>query len=202
MKKKIFIPKNNTKNQKKLYFILIGLALLSFIFGCLFIFMISEGNVSYIKDNLVNYFNNADSSLSLFFKSLFNNYIYLLVIWILGISIIGIPIVIFMFLFKYFIFGFSLSSILSSFGFNGILLSLINLMPHKLMYLVVLLLVSFYSISFSIKIFKNFFLKRPINFRESMNKYFKILLISLVVTLFISLYEGFISNNLVNFFYK
>lgn len=201
MKKKMFISKNKTQNQKKLYIFLIGLAILAFIFGCLFILMISDDSVIMIKNNLVNYFENAVSSVPLFFRSLFSNFIYLIIIWILGISIIGIPIILFMFLFKSFLFGFSLSSIVSSFGFKGILLSFIQLIPHKFTFLCVLLLITFYSISFSLKIFKNFFLKRPINFRDSMNKYIKILFLSLIITLFISLYEGFVANYLVNFFY-
>ena len=200
MKRKSFISKNSTKNQKKLYIILIGLALLALIIGIVFLFMINNDSKLYIKDNLGNSITDSTSNISLFFKTLFNNFLYIIIIWLLGISIIGIPFVIFMYLFKYFLFGFSISSIIYTYGFKGILVSIIELFPHKLLFLIILILITFYSLSFSIKLFKNLFLKRPINFRESMNKYVKILIISLTFTLFITLYEVFATNYLLNFF--
>ena len=198
MKKNLFISKDN-KNQKVLYLLLIGLAIISFIFGILFIFMISDNNVNYIKDNLIDFFSINDSSINLFFKSLFNNYIFIFIIFILGISLIGIPIVLLMYLFKSFILGFSLSSIISCFGFKGLFISLIDLFDNFL-FIIILLLLCFYSISFSIKLFKHLFLKVPINFRISIDKYLKILLICLVCSIFISLYDGFISFYLLKLF--
>lgn len=201
MKRKSFISKNNTKKQKITYYFLIGLALFSILFGILFIFMINNESVLLIKNNILNYYENISSSFSSFFKSLFNSYLYLIIIWILGISIIGVPIVILMFLFKSFLFGFSISSIFSSLGFKGITIALIDIFPNKITYIILLLLITFYSISFSFKLFKFFFFKKNINFKEAFNKYFRILLFSLIVSLFIAIYEGFIINYLVNFFY-
>ena len=200
MKRKSFISKNSTKNQKRLYIILIGLALLALIIGIVFLFMINNDSKLYIKDNLGSSITDSSSNISLFFKTLFNNFLYIIIIWLLGISIIGIPFVIFMYLFKYFLFGFSISSIIYTYGFKGILVSIIELFPHKLLFLIILILLTFYSLSFSIILFTNLFLKRPINFRESMNKYVKILIISLTFTLFITLYEVFAVNYLLNFF--
>lgn len=200
MKKRNFISNKSTRNQKKLYLILIGLAFVALTIGILFIFIINNDSKLYLKDSLTNNFSNYKSTMPLFFKTLFNNFIYVLLIWLLGISIIGIPFVIFMFLFKYFLFGFSISSIFYSYGIRGILVSLIELFPHKIIYLIIILLISFYSLSFSIKIFKNLFLKKTINFRESMSKYLKILIISLTGTVFITLYEVFGVNYLLNFF--
>lgn len=197
MRKNGFISKVKSKNQKKLYLLLIGLALLAIIFGLLFIFMISKDNKDFLSTNYIKYFEDTNGSIALLFKTIFNYFIYIIVIWILGISIIGIPIVLFIFLFKNFLFGFSISSIINSFGFKGILISLIDLFPHKFLFLIVMLLISFYSLSFSIKLIRHLFLKKPINFREAMNKYFKILVISLSVSIFISLYEVFISSYLI-----
>ncbi len=200
MRKKIFYGKRNTKNQKLLYLILIGLALIAFIIGVIFIFMISHNNQETIKEAITSYYNESSLTLSSFFRVLFNNYTYILLIWILGISIIGIPIVLILFLFKSFLLGFSLSSIFYTFKFKGILVTIFNLIPSKILFLVILLLITFYSVSFSIKLFKHLFLKMPINFRESMNKYLKVLLISLVVSIFISLFEAIISIYLLNLF--
>ena len=200
MKRKGFISKSRTRNQKKLYLILIGLAILALIFGIIFIFMISFDNKIYIKDSLIDNFSNSFSSFPLLFQTIFNNFIYIIIIWLLGISIIGIPVIMFLYLFKMFLFGFSISSIIYSYGLKGILVSLIELFPHKIIYLILILLITFYSLSFSIKLFRSLFLKVNINFKEAMNKYLKILLISLVVSIFISIYELFVCNNLFNFF--
>lgn len=200
MKKKIFTSKNTSNNQKILYFILIGLALFTFISGLLFVFLISKENISYIEESLKSYFDNINIGFNSFFKYLFNNYIIIFIIWALGISIIGIPLVLFIFLFKSFIFGFSISSIISTFKLKGILISFIHLIPGKLLYLIVLLLLSFYSISFSIKLFRSLFLRKQINFRESMDKYLKILFICLLSSLIITIYDSFLANYLVNLF--
>ena len=187
-------------NQKKIYIFLIGLAVISFLVGILFIFIISNDNTKLINTGITNFYNTDNDLWKEFFASLFNNYLYILIIWILGISIIGIPIILLMYLFKMFLFGFSLSSIIEVFKFKGILISLIDILPNKILFSIILILVTFYSISFSSKLFKALIFKVPINFREFMNKYVKILLYSLIILLFVSIYEGFISNYLLNFF--
>lgn len=201
MKKMNVFKKDNLKEQKKLYLLLIGLALISFIFGIIFIFFISKDNVSLINKEIEEYFLSSNKDyLGLFLKALFNNFIYILIVWLFGISIFGVLISIIIMMFKSFLFGFSFISIISTYGFKGLLIALFHMFPHQLIFLVILLLVTFYASSFSLKLFKHLFLKRPINFRDAMNKYLKILFFSLVVSLFISLYDGFISNFLVNLF--
>ena len=193
MKKRLII----SKNQKRLYLLLIGLAFIAILSGIIFIFLISNSNKIFIKDNLITYFNNLSSSTTIFFKSLFNNFIYIIIIWLFGISIIGIPVVVFMYLFKSFIFGFSISSIIYSFGIKGMFYVLCDLIFNKFIYLVIILLSTFYSLSFSYKLIKYLFLKKSINFRDAMNKYFKILIISLTVSLFITIYEVYILHFLI-----
>lgn len=204
MKKVIFKTKNSIKNQKKLYLLLIGLAILSFILGGLFIFVLNDESSTYISNGIKDFFNNISeySGISSFFNSFVNSSVYILIIWVLGISIIGIPIILIIYIFKFFLFGFSLSSIIYTYKLGGILRCLIHLFPHQLVFLLILLLVSFYGISFSIKLYKYLFFKKIINFKEYMNKYLKVLLYSLVVCVFISLYEAFISTYLLNLFNK
>lgn len=193
MTKKIVIG----KNQKRLYLLLIGLAFILILFGIFNIFIISNDNKSFIKENIIGYFNNYESSIEIFFKTLFNNFVYLIVIWILGISIIGIPVILFMFLFKSFVFGFSVSSIFYSYGFKGIFTCLADILLNKFIYLIILLLVVFYSLSFSFKLIKHLFFKKPINFKEVMSKYLKILIIALSICLFITIYEVFLEHLLI-----
>lgn len=199
MKRKMNI-RNTINNQKRRYIFLIGLALLAFITGILFIFILGNDNKELINSSITNFYNSDKNLWNEFFSSLFNNYIYILIIWILGVSIIGIPIIIVMYIFKMFLFGFSISSIIETFKFKGILINLIDVFPNKITFSIVLILITSYSLSFSYKLFKALFFKVAINFREMMNKYVKILLFSLVILLICSIYEGFISNYLLNFF--
>jgi len=202
MKKGIFKAKTNIANQKKLYIFLIGLALLSLISGIIFIFLIKEENLTEISKKITIYFteiNNANK-LNILINSIINNFIYIITIWILGISLIGLPIILIIFIFKNFITGLSISSIIYTYKINGIIKTIVHIFPHQIILLIILLLISFYSISFCIKLFKYLFLKKIINFKEVMQKYLKILIISLLVTLFTSIYEAYISTYLLNYF--
>lgn len=202
MKKGIFKAKTNVESQKKLYIFLIGLAILSLIFGIIFIFLVSDSNLEMIHTNISGYFNDIKSlkNTDILINSLYNNLIYIGVLWLLGMSIVGLPIIIVIFCFKFFITGFSISSIIYTFKAKGILKMFIHLFPHQLVYLIILLLICFYSVSFCIKLFKYLFLKKMINFKEVMSKYFKVLFISCLVSLFVSLYESYISLYLLNLF--
>lgn len=200
--KAIFKSKNSIEKQKSIYVILIGLAVISLIFGIIFIFLISDDNLIYIKENITLFFSNIpdNNKFNIFLNSLLNNYIYLFLIWLLGISIIGLPIIIIILLFKFFIFGFSISSIIYTFKWNGILKIIMNFFPHQVLYLIVLILISFYAISFCLKLFKYLFFKKVINFKEVMHRYIKILFLCLLITLFISFYESYITSYLLNLF--
>lgn len=202
MKKGIFKAKTNIENQKKLYIFLIGLAVLSIISGIIFIFLISEENLTYIRDNLILFFKNINNGdkLDLLINSLFNNLTYVFTIWILGISIIGLPLVIGIFIFKSFITGFSISSIIYTYKLNGVLKTIFHIFPHQIVFLILLLLITFYASSFCIKLFNYLFLKKMINFKEVMHKYLRILLICVIGSIVSSLYEVYVSTYLLNFF--
>lgn len=192
--KKAIRLKNSIRNQKKIYLIIIGLAVISLIVGILFLFMLSKENVSYIQKNIGEYFNNigSENSTTLFLNTFLSNLIYVLIIWVLGLSVVGLPIIVSILLFKFFTFGLSISSIISTYGFNGIIKLFINIFPHELFLLITLILVSFYGISFCIKLFNYLFFRKLINFKEVMNKYTRILIIAILCVLIVSLYKGYI----------
>ena len=151
--KKSIRLKNSIRNQKKIYLIIIGLAVISLIVGILFLFMLSKENISYIQKNIGEYFSNigSENSTDLFLNTFLSNLIYVFVIWVLGLSVVGLL------LFKFFTFGLSISSIISTYGFSGIIKLFINIFPHELLFLITLILVSFYGISFCIKLFNYLF---------------------------------------------
>lgn len=197
--------KNNITRQKRLYFFLIGLITVTLILGILFWFIIGKEDKLLVTNELTSFFTgikdgNNINYLSSFFNSIITNLLYIGLIWLLGISIIGIPIIIILISLKGFIVGFSVTSIIATYGFKGIVGSFTYIFPHQIIFLLLLVLLGFYSISFCIKLFKYLFLKQNINFKDAMRRYFKILLISSITATFISLFETFIATYFIKLF--
>ena len=205
MNNKLYAAKNSIIKQKKLYRIIITLMIFGIISGILFIFFISKESKTKALVSIKNFFDLMNTSTGINYgksllNTLVNNIGYVLLIWLLGISIIGLPITIVLAFMKSFIVGFSISSIISCYKTKGILGAFLYVFPHQIIILFIYLLLSFYSISFSIKLFKSLFLKQTINFRVVMQKYIKILLISLIGIIIVSLYEVFISTYFIKLF--
>lgn len=205
MNNKLYAAKNSIIKQKKLYRIIITLMIFGIISGILFIFFISKESKTKALVSIKNFFDLMNTSTGINYgksllNTLVNNIGYVLLIWLLGISIIGLPITIILAFMKSFIVGFSISSIISCYKAKGILGAFLYVFPHQIIILFIYLLLSFYSISFSIKLFKSLFLKQTINFRVVMQKYIKILLISLIGIIIVSLYEIFISTYFIKLF--
>ena len=205
MNKKIYAAKNGIIKQKKYYMFLITLMLVGIIAGIIFIFFVDESNKKNIVTKVNDFFIMLKTSKSInYSKSLSNtillNLLYVLLIWTLGISLIGFPIIIVVLFFRCFVFGLSISSIIYSYGFKGILGSFLYIFPHQIIILILYLLLGFYSLSFCYKLFSLLFLKKTINFNYGMKRYLKILLLSVVISLVISIYEVFISTYFLKLF--
>lgn len=205
MKFNIKKTKNNILKQKKLYLFLIGLMVTGLIAGILFWFVISKEDKLLVTKNLTDFFscikegNSINYGASLL-NSVVTSLIYVILIWLLGISIIGLPIILVMMATKSFIVGFSIAGIISSYGLKGIVGALVYVFPHQIVFLLLLILLGFYASAFCIKLFKYLFLKQMINFKEAMRKYLKILGISCLSGVVISLFETFISTYFIKLF--
>lgn len=205
MNKRIYQAKNHIIRQKKFYVFLIALLVIGFISGALFIFFLNETDKHDIINEITTFFNLIKTSTGInYSRSLTNslgiNILYVFLIWILGISIIGFPIIIGVLFIKSFIVGFSFSSIILTYGFKGLLGAFLYIFPHQIIMLILYLLLGFYSLSFCYKLFSHLFLKQMVNFRYGINRYIKILLICIVVSIILSLYEVFLSTYLMKLF--
>lgn len=168
--------------NNKLLFILIVLTLVSLISGILFNTLIDTNTKKDITNNInsliTNY--NSQSNLIKSFIPTFTSSLFLdLLIWIFGISIIGCIIVLFLFLFKVFIFGFELVSLLVNLNIGRIIFIIIYMLPC-LFNLVIYFILTLFSISYSISLFKILFLKKNYNLSDITKKYIKILGVSLL----------------------
>lgn len=187
--------------EKKLFLIIFSITTISFICGILLISILSENNKNLIIKSLNNFFtsikeNNFNQS-TLLYKTLTSNIITDLIIWILGISIIGIPIVISILSFKSLTLGFNISSLIYTYKFNGIIKAIIYIIPN-LINLFIIFILSYYSISFSLMLFNYLFRKKEYNKRIIVNRYLKLLLISLFLLILSSVLESFVLPKLFN----
>lgn len=187
--------------EKKLFIIIFIVTVISFIIGILLISILSGNNKSLIVKSLNNFFisikeNKLNQSV-LLYKTLTNNIIINLIIWILGISIIGIPIVISILSFKSLTFGFTISSLIYTYKFNGIIKSIIYIIPN-LINLFIIFVLSYYSISFSLMLFNYLFRKKEYNKRIIVNRYLKLILISLLLLILTAVLESFVMPKLFN----
>lgn len=205
MNRKIFEAKNSILRQKKFYVTLMTLMIIGFTAGIIYVFFLKGNDKSLVTNNVSNFFNLVKTSNGVnYSKSLFNsigiNLGYCLLIWLLGISIIGFPIILGVLIFKSFVLGFSIAGIILNYGFKGVLGAILYVFPHQIIMLCVFLLLSFYSLSFCYKLFQNLFLKKNIIFKYGMQKYTKILIISIIVVIINSIYEVFISTYFIKLF--
>lgn len=191
---KLHLSRQSIEKQKKIYLFFISIILISVVFGFFFYFIISDSNKELVINIQKDFFSNLNNIkyLGSFISSVLSNFIYIFLIFILGLSVVGILFILGILVFKSFILGFSISSLIGTFGFKGIILSFLYLFPHQVFFLIVLLLMSYYGCSFSIKLFKHIFKRSIINFRMLKEKYIKILLICLGSSLVCSMYEVFI----------
>ncbi|MBP3920666.1 MAG: stage II sporulation protein M [Bacilli bacterium] len=196
--------KNMVYSNKKVIVFLVGLMVIGILFGSSMPLFLSSAD----KDLITNYLNdfiasiNNVDSLFLFKNSLINNFSCVFLIWVLGISIIGVPIVLFIFFSKCFIMGFSITSIILNYGFKGIVFSLAYIFPSVVIDILVYLVITSFSLIFSINLILYIFKKKDFNIRTSFNKYFKIFVLALFFIILISLYEAFISPVILRFVFE
>lgn len=198
---KLHLSRQSIEKQKKRYLVFISIILLFIVLGFFFYFIISDSNKELVTKTQIDFFNsifnNKINYLSSFINSFISNFIYIFIIFILGFSLVGFIFVLLVIIFKSFVLGFSISSIVGTYGLKGILLSLLYVFPHHIVYLISLLLIGYYSCGFCFKLYRYIFKKSIINFKKLKEKYIKIFLICVFVSLLCSLYEVFVMSKLI-----
>ena len=192
------------KKIKALYF-LIGLSIIAFIFGIFFTTILSNKDVSIVKDYITTFISNIHDNHLNFFNILketwLTNMVLIIIIWLLGISVIGIPVVIFFYFFKIFSLGFALSSFVLTYKTKGIIFSFLYLFPNEIIKYFAYTLIVVNSIKISKKIIQSIIKKESINFNNLLKKYSKILLITVIILSISTLYETFVIPFIFNKLY-
>lgn len=207
MKKQMDKLKNKTTSNKKIIVFLVGLFLIGLIAGSIFITIISKSDQALVKEYIKEFVNKADKNKLNYLEALKNaslsNGLFIVIVWLLGFSIIGIPIVIFMYFFKAFILGFSLSSFILQYKFKGLLLALIYFFPHHVVNILAYTLILIYSLKISFILVNSIIKKKTISFKAIMNRYLIVFAVSIGMVIVASLYECFVVpfliRNLIGF---
>ncbi|MBO6195175.1 MAG: stage II sporulation protein M [Bacilli bacterium] len=199
--------KKQVINKKVLLTIVFIVFILGLLFGSIYITILDNSNKKIVIDNVKNYFGNFSSitfkdKLGIFKNSLIKNLSYYLSIWILGLSIIGIPVILIMVFFKSFITGFSISGLFAVYKFKGLLGIFFYMIPSNIITLLYTLFLGAYSIDLSIKLLRHAFKKKTLNFGFFMGKYYFLLLVSILLSVIVSLYDAFIEPSILNLFTK
>lgn len=184
--------------KNKLLFKLIIISLIFILLGILYIAILSKNNKVSIKNNLNDFYKSLNklNYTKAFINCSLSNIITILIIWVFGISIIGVPLILIILIIKSFILGFSISSIIYFFKFKGILMAIIYLIP-LIINLFIIIILSYYGIIFSKNLNKYLFLKKEINFKKIIRKYFKLLVFSIICILISSIIEIYLVPNLL-----
>ena len=184
--------------NKKIFLFLITIVISSIIAGTIFALLICKNDNTKIINETNNFINSLSTInyLESFKNIFFTNILFLIVIWIVGISIIGIPFSLILFFLKYFSLGFTITSFIITYNLKGILISIIYIIPSQIINLIVITYLLSISLIISFKLLNSIFKRSTLNFNFITN-YKKVLILSILIFLFSSLYETFIIPKLL-----
>lgn len=194
---------NHIVNNKKDYLIAILLFLVGLIIGVMFINNVSENQFIEIEEYIKTLVNSIKSIenidyINIFKESMLSNLILIIIIWISSSTIIGIPIVYGNLIFRGFILGYTISSIVSSLGIlNGIIFGITSLLLHNIIFISVVLAASVSGMKLYKSIIKN---REKENVKIEFFRHTIFCVIMLLLLVISSIIEVYISTNLVKFF--
>ena len=192
---------NKIKNiifpSKKINFLVIIILFLGIVSGAVFMNIINLNDRNLVIDKIQMFISNIDkqniNSLLVFKNSMFINLLYSVLLWVLGFTIVGVLVNIFILYMKGFVFGFSLASFIVTYGYKGIILSVLYTFLGQLLNLLVVMMLSIYSIMFTINLFKQILKNgHSINILKFFKNYSLIFIITIIISLVSSIGETFI----------
>lgn len=189
--------------QRKLLFFLVVITIISFVGGLLFISILSKSNQELVKSSINTYFEGVSKGKFFYLKSLYCtlscNLLMVIFLWIMGISIVGGIVAVGVLIYKSFLVGFSFASIIYTYGIKGTFLGFIYIIPEVIL-LGLLFVFVYYVISFSILLFKMFFMKKEYNKKIIVTRYVKLLVIAILGVVVYTIISVFLVPNLLRLF--
>jgi len=193
------------KIKNKTFLFLIITTIIVFIFGIGFITILNNSDKELVKEYitifLTDIYENKINYIEVLKSTLISNTFLILLIWLLGISVIGIPIILFLYFFNTFTLGFTISSFVLTHNLKGIVFSILYIFPNEIIKFLCYTLLIINAINVSKKLIISVLKKENINFNRIINRYFKILMLCIFVTIFTCLYEVYGIPFIFNKFY-
>jgi len=193
--------------SKKINIFVLIILFLGVTTGAIFANIIDLNDQKLVIEKIELFISNIDNrnlnSIIIFKNSIITNLSYSLIIWILGLTIIGIIFNIFLLYIKGFIFGFSLSTFIITYSYKGIILSFLYTIFGQLLNLIVIMILTIYSIMFTINFIKQIIKsKQNINIPKQFKNYSIILLMTLIINIISSISETFLFPSLIKLIIK
>lgn len=202
---------NRIKNiifpSKKINYTVITILFLGVISGAIFSTIIDLNDQKLVTDKIQLFISNINNqnlnSIIAFKNSIITNLSYSLLLWILGMTIIGIIFNIFILYIKGFIFGFSLSAFVLTYSYKGIILSTLYTLFGQLLNLIVVMILTIYSIMFTTNLIKQIIKsKQNINIHKYFKNYSLIFLITIIISVISSISEAFLFPTIIKLIIK
>lgn len=189
--------------NKKINYFVGTILILGIISGSIFLMMSNESDKNSVITQITNFFMNIskgsiDNGLA-FKNSLIINYLFVGLIWVFGLSMIGILFNIFLTYIKGFLVGFSISSIFLTYQAKGIVGVLFYTFPSQVFNLIIVFVLTVYSIMFASHLMKVILSKKGNN-RRMLKKYLVILMFCIIGSFLSSVLEVYVFPNLLKLF--
>ena len=193
--------------NKKVNLFVIFIVVLGIISGFLFLMVLNDNDKSEVINEISTFMTNINTNninnLNSFKNSLIEGMILIILSWILGMSIIGVIFNIFFIYMKSFTIGFSISSFILVYKYNGILSSLIYVIPSQLINILIILILGVYTLLFSKYLFKMIFLKdKTVNLGKFFKKYVLVFGICIILCVISALCEAYLLPSLLKVMIK
>ncbi|ANB56833.1 stage II sporulation protein M [Anoxybacillus sp. B7M1] len=153
------------KEHASIYLFIIVLFLMGVIFGAIVVNSLNFNQKQDLYYYLMQFFGQVSkgqfaSASDMFQQSYFHNLQYIGFMWVLGISIIGLPLILILLFLKGIVVGFTVGFLVNQMGWQGFLLSFVSVMPQNFVVVPAFIIMGAVSVSFSLKMVRNQFMKR------------------------------------------
>ena len=188
--------------KNKTMTLLVIMTVVIFIIGLLLPSIINNNIEKEINNNLNSFIQAIKNSklnyISLFRDMITNKLLLIVIIILLGVSVVGIPIIILLYASKVLIGGLELSFLIQNIRSYNLLFIIVYLLP-KLFDLLLLGLLIYYALNFSIFMIRILFINKQINVSKITFKYIKICIIITILSIFINLSEYFLYTKVLKY---
>lgn len=185
--------------NSKIFKLLVVSLVIGFIIGIISFIFIDKSELSRSIINYINLVKNNDfNHINGLITSIISSLKYSSIIWILGIIFfcsLLIPLII---IYRGISLSLTVCTIIYTYKIKGILYALIIVFPTILNEIIILLL-SYYSINFSIKCFNTIKNNKDINLRLFIKNYFYIFIILSILLIISSIIEIYLCSNIIKF---